>query len=254
MEDNTDRPAYEPDSVPTGDEQPAQKIGSMQRLWMAFTSPAEVFADIKRAPTWVLCLSAMVVLGIVAQLVVLPHVDTEATLRARIADSGREMSDEQLEQMLEIGEKAAYIGPIASFVIVPIMWAIISAVFFILLKLVGSDTDYRSSLSTVLHAYWPPALVNTGLTAVLIQRVGKLPAEEIPKVVKSNLAAFLPADAPGWLQAPAQYLSVFSVWTVILLVIGFATVGGVTRNRALVVALVPWIAFMLVLAGSAALF
>jgi hypothetical protein len=73
-------------------------------------------------------------------------------------------------------------------------------------------------------------------------------------VVKSNLAAFLPADAPGWLQAPAQYLSVFSVWTVILLVIGFATVGGVTRNRALVVALVPWIAFMLVLAGSAALF
>ena len=253
MDENTERPGYEPEAPPERPGAKAHRYGPLQRLWMAFTSPGEVFADIRVKPAWLLCLVAMVVLGIGVQLVVAPHIDTEATLRARLGDRADDLSDQQIEDIVERGERFAGFAPIIGAVVSPVALALMAAVFFLMLKIVGSDADYPQVFSSALHSYWPPAVVQSALTAILIQRFDTLPQQELPTVVKSHLGALLSPDAPAWLASAANTISVFNIWTVALLVIGFTIVGRVSRGRAAVAALVPWVVWLAAKAGLGAL-
>jgi hypothetical protein len=254
MEDATDRPSYEPELAEPPTPSTKQKYSAMQRLWMMFTSPGDVFSDIGVKPTWVLIMVIVVLLSVAAQAVIIPHVDTEATLRARFEQRGQELSEAQLESAVEQGEKFARFGPIIGLVIAPIAWVIIAAFFFIMLKLVGSETDYLKTLSTTLHGYWPATAVGLVLMAALVQRVDKVPQDELSNVVKASLGAFLSADAPAWLTAAASTISVFNIWIVILLIMGFASVGKISKGKAAVVALVPWIVWIVAKAGLAVVF
>jgi hypothetical protein len=224
----------------------------MQRLWMMFTSPAEVFEDIGIKPTWVLAMVILVIVGVGAQVVIMPHVDSEATLRAKLEERGGDFNEAQIENMVEQGEKFAKFAPIIGLVVAPIAWAIMAAVFFLMLKIVGSEADYSRTLSTTLYGYWPATLVALVLTSVLIQRVGKVPQEELANVVKANLGAFMSPDAPAWLLAVGSTISIFNIWAVVLLIIGFSAVGKISKGKAAVVTLVPWGAWIAVKAAIAA--
>lgn len=254
MEDATDRPSYEPELAESPTPSTKQKFSALQRLWMMFMSPGEVFSDIAVKPTWVLIMVVVVLLGVVAQAIIIPHVDTEATLRARLEARGQELTEAQLENAVEQADKFSKFGPIIGLVIAPIAWVIMAAIFFVMLKLVSSDTDYPRALSTTLHGYWPPTLVQLVLTAVLVQRLGKVPQTELANVVKANLGAFMSPDSPAWLTAAAGTISIFNIWAVILLIIGFATVGKLSRGKATAVVLVPWVAWIVAKAGLAAVF
>jgi hypothetical protein len=249
MESTSDRPAYEPAEPTSLPPEPAPKLSALQRMAKAFLSPAEVFEDILIKPTWVAVLIAMMILTVGAQMIVLPHLDNEATLRARLGDRAEELSEDQIEQALANAEKVARFIPIITAVVVPLMWAILAGIFFLMFKMVGSDTDYPRTLSAALHAYWPPAVVATILMTVLIQRVDKITEQEIPNLVKSHLGVLLPADAPGWLSGVASTFSVFNVWTLVLLVIGFKIVGRLSTGRAAVVVFVPWAVWLVGKAG-----
>jgi len=255
MSDTSSRPSYEPAPV----EAPAspgstQRLSAAQRLWTVFTSPERVFGDIAIKPSWVLCLVLMALLTVAVQFVVLPHIDNEATLRARLGDRAEDVSDEQIESMVEQGEKFTRFAPIFGLVMAPIAFAIMAAIFFILLKIVGSDVDYLRAFSTTLHAYWPASVVASVLTAILVQRVGMIPQQEFTNIVKSHPGAFLSPDAPAWLSAAASTLSVFNIWIVVLLTIGFRVVGKVSTGKAAVAALVPWLVWLVIKAGLATLF
>jgi len=254
MDETTDRPDYEPELAQPPLPSPQPKLSSAQRLWLMFTSPGEVFSDIGVKPTWVLIMAVLVILMVVAQAVIMPHVDTEATLRARLEARGRELSETQMANAVEQAEKFSKFGPVITLVVGPIAWVIMAAVFFLMLKLVSSDADYPRALSTTLHGYWPPTLIQLVLTVILVQRVGKVPQDDLAHVVKANLGAFLSADAPAWLSAAAGTLSIFNIWAVVLLIIGFAAVGKLSRGKAATVVLVPWIVWLVAKAGLTAVF
>lgn len=240
MEENGDRPSYEPEASIPDTPEPTRKLGAIQRLVKAFYAPSEVFEDIRVKPTWLIVLIAMTVLTVGAQMVVLPHMDNEATIRARLADRGGEVSDEQIERMVESGEKITRFVPFITAVVVPIMWVILAGIFLLMFKLVGSETDFLRTFSATLHSYWPPSAVATILVVALIQRVDKITEQEIPNLVKSHLGVLLPADAPTWLSSVASTFSIFNVWTLALLVIGFRIIGRLSTARAAIAVLVPW--------------
>jgi len=253
MDETSDRPTYEPEASTPDQPEPTPKLGAIERLFKAFYAPGEVFEDIRIKPTWLVVLIAMTVLTVGAQMVVLPHMDNEATIRARMADRADELSDEQIERMVEAGEKITRFVPIITAVVVPIMWVILAGIFLLMLKLVGSETDFPRTFSATLHSYWPPSAVATILVVALIQRVDKITEQEIPNLVKSHLGVLLPADAPNWLSAMASTFSVFNVWTLALLIIGFKTIGRLPTARAATAVLVPWAVWLVGKAGLGAL-
>lgn len=249
MDETTDRPSYEPAESTTFAPEPTAKLGSFQRLIKMFYSPGEVFDDIRNKPTWLVVLIAMVVLTVGAQAIILPHMDNEATLRARLGDQADEIGDERIEEMIAAGEKITRFIPIITAIVVPIMWAFLAAIFLLMLKMVGSETDFVTTLSATLHAYWPATAVATVLMVALIQRVDKITEQEIPNLVKSHLGVLLPADAPAWLSSMASTFSVFNIWTLALLVIGFKIIGRLSTTRAAIAVLVPWAIWLVGKAG-----
>jgi len=251
MNEATQRPDYEPELTEPPTPAPTARYSAFQRLWMMFTSPGQVFEDIGLKPTWVLIMVILVLLGVAVQAAIAPHVDYEATLRMRLADRADELSDQQIEQMLGPAEKIAKFAPIIGLIVAPLVWAIMAAVFLVMLKIVGSEMDFKTTLSTVLHAYWPATVVALILTGVLVQRVGKVPEQELGNIVKANLGAFLSPETPAWLSSAAGTISIFNIWVVVLLIMGFATVGKLSRGKAAVAALVPWIAMIVIKAGFA---
>jgi hypothetical protein len=251
MEDNADRPSYEPELTDPPATSPTAKYSAVQRLWMMFTSPASVFEDIAVKPSWVLLMVILVLLGAGLQIVIAPHIDYEATVRERLADRADDLTDAQIENMVEPARKFAAFGPIIAIFIAPIVWAIMAAVFLVMLKIVGSEIDFVKTLSTVLHGYWPPTAVALVLTGVLIQRVGKVPQQELANLVKANLGAFMSADAPAWLTAAGGTISIFNIWAAVLLFFGFSTVGKLSRGKAATAALVPWVLWIVVKSGIA---
>ncbi|MEE4273968.1 MAG: Yip1 family protein [Thermoanaerobaculales bacterium] len=249
MDHDTDRPSYEPEAPTSLPPEQVARLSGPQRLVKAFISPGEVFEDITVKPTWVLVLICMLVLTVGAQMVVLPHVDNEATLRARLGDRAEELTDDQIEEMIAGGQKIARFVPLITAVVVPVMWALLAGIFFLMLKMVGSETDYQRTFSATLHSYWPPSAVATVLVIVLIQRVDRITEQDLPNLVKSHLGVLLPADAPGWLNGVASTFSVFNVWTFVLLVIGFKIVGRLSTAKAAVAVLVPWAVWLVGKAG-----
>ncbi len=251
MSETTERPSYEPELTQPPAPAPAAKFSAVQRLWMMFTSPGQVFEDIGIKPTWVLLMVVLVILGVGLQVVITPHVDQEATLRAQLGDRADDMSDQEIEQMLVPAQKIAKFAPIAGLVVAPLVWAIMAAIFLVMLKIVGSEVDFKKTLSTVLHAYWPATAVALVLTGVLVQRVEKMAQQDLANLVKANVGAFLSPETPAWLTSAATTISIFNIWVVVLLIMGFATVGKISRGKAAVAALVPWIAMIVVKAGFA---
>jgi len=243
-----EKPGWEPDhpsddELFTGrvferDDTPA--IGQAARLWRIFTSPTEVFRDIARKPTWILVLLLTTLVAVGAQLATLPHLDMEATIRAGMGQRSPDMDDEQIEKIAERASSFAWVGAAASVVIVPVIMLAMAGIYLLGLRLAGSETDFAHTFSAVLHAYFPASLTKGVLLVALLQRMGKIPGEAMQNIVKSNPGAFLGAEAPHWQVALGSFFDLFNVWTVVLLVLGLATVGGISRKKAGVVTAVLW--------------
>jgi len=255
-----DKPRWEPDApsddselftgrVLGGEEEP--RIGPATRLWKVFVSPGEVFRDIVRKPTWLLALLLTTVIAGGVQLATIPHLDMEATIRAGMANHNSDMDDEQIAKIAEKASKFAWIGAVTTVVIVPVVMLALAGIYLLGLRLAGSETDFAHTFSAVLHAYLPASLAKGALLVALLQRMGKIPAEAMQGIVKSNPGAFLSAEAPHWQLALGSFFDLFNVWTFVLLVLGLSIVGGISRKRAAVTTAVLWFLYLGVKVGLA---
>ena len=242
MEDATDRPSYEPELTEPPAPSTQQKYSAVQRLWMMFTSPNEVFQDIKIKPTWVLCLIAYVFVVTVGSLVVYSYMDHDANIRGGLAMMNIEVPEEQIEEAVQKSEDFWYRKPLLiGLVAWPAILFLSAAVFFLMLKMMGSEANYVESLSTMLHAYWPSKTVYSVLLAALVVAKGTVTEFGLVRVLKSSVAGFLSGDISLPLMTFTSFIDVFRIWGVVLLVIGFGIVAGLSRGKAVAAALVPWI-------------
>ncbi len=240
----SETPGWEPDiaeELTEGPEAPERpRMGALARIVQVFVSPVEVFRDIARKPTWVAILLLTMVVSAGTQFVVMPHLDMETTIRQSLEKRGSEVTEEQLDTMLANADRMAWLGPVSSLVIVPVAMVVLAAIYLLGLKLAGSDIDFLHSFSATLHAYWPASVAKAAILVALVSRVGKVPAQEMERLIRSNLAAFLGPDSPAWQVKLATSFDVFNLWTFALLVVGLAIVGRIPRARAAVVTGLLW--------------
>jgi len=230
------------------------QISWFMRLLEVIWSPTAVFTDIARKPSFVgvLLITALLVAG--SGLLLLSKVtDLGASVRIELEEQGQ-MSEKDIEMAVEWTEKLAWIGPIFSMVVYPIGLAVIGLVFFLGLKLAGGKAGVGATLSATFHAYWPPLLVNSLLASLIVLVKGELEAQQLETLVKSNPAALLPEDASPALVSLLSTLDVFNFWTIALATIGLATVGKIPGARAALVVGIPWVLFLVLKVGWAALF
>ncbi len=254
MTDDTPHPPWEPDAASPDPVQPDTTPGQLQRLLLAFTSPGELFAATDRAPKWVLALIALVVLGVVAQLVAAPHIDWEATVREQMSSRAQQLDDEALDRAVSGYERFGSIAPYIAVVTTPLAMLLVAGLFLAGLKVAGSACDFKRVLAVTVHSYWPAYAVSTVLFVALVSRIDKVSGSALQSLVKSHVGAFLSQDAPRWQFALGSSLDLFNLWIIVLQIIAVATVGKVKRATAAAIVLGPWVVYVVGKTGLTALF
>jgi hypothetical protein len=228
---------------------PEKRSNPFSRMIGVLTSPSETFADIARTPDWLVPAVVLVVVTFIAILVTVPRVDFEGTYRE--AFEAQHMPAQQMEQALKwgmaFGRATMYVSPL--FVLGGL--AVAAAIYFLGIRLMNGAGTYAQAFSVVLYASMPRVLKAIITIPVTLTKHG-IRLQEVESVLRSNPGFLVDMKAQPVLHALLSTLDVFAIWSLVLLVIGFAAMSKLSRAKVAVVVIVVWCLTVLLRVGGAA--
>lgn len=229
---------------------------SFGRIVSVLTSPTKTFEAIRERPTWVVALLVVLVTVAIPWLLMADRIDMDAqrTLMAEQLEN-RGIRGAEAEQQLEMMERFSsgplrYLNAAVIPVIVAFVLLLTTLFYWGSARFVGgSEVGFGGVWSTVLHATVPAAVLKSVLSIpVILSRDSFDPraVQEAAGFLPSNLAFLAPEEASVWLTVILQRLDLFSIWTLILLVIGLAIVARISKGLAAGLVVTAWIVGTLV--------
>jgi hypothetical protein len=246
-------------AVPAAPDSPPQPaLSAMGRIFGVFFSPKSTFEDIARKPSWLLPIILLTILSIGVSVAINQRVDWREFMAQQIEKSpaAGSLSAEQKEARIEGGAKITPIftycigafGPIVFTLLVGlVMWGAYSLV-------AGISTNFTTAMGITAHAFLT-GLISSPLFILILYL--KAPGTvDMENPVATNLGAILPEDAAKWLLALCKSLDVFTIWTLILLAIGFAAVSPkkLKGGKSYTIAFGVWAVMVLCRVGFAFIF
>ncbi|MFQ5525410.1 MAG: YIP1 family protein [Thermoanaerobaculia bacterium] len=228
---------------------------SFGRLVGVLVSPAQTFQSISQKPSWVVAMVVLIVVGVGVTMMMSGKMDWAEITRDSMEQRGQEVSEDQIEQIIDFQEKFGPIMMIGGGAVgAPVVYLLLALVFMVLFKMLGGELDFVRSLSVVVHGMIPRAVLALLSLPVILGR-DELGFEELQdgSVILSNLGAFAPEEAGPALVALLSSVDLFSIWVVILLAIGYSMVARVSRGAAVGGVIGLWAVYILGKVGLAAL-
>ena len=234
---------------------PEKKKNVFERFAGALFAPAETFADIARKPDILAPLLVLIIVGYVSTALIMPRVDFDALFDQQAQEMRKRdphVSEQQLEQIARISRASMtvlrWIGPVVSVVI----YVVIAAVLLLAVRLFGGEGNFKQAMSASLYAWTPLLLFSIIMTIVILAR-GTFDPMAAATIVKSNPAFLVDMKEQPVLFALLSALDVFTIWTVVLLIFGFAALSRLSRGMVAAIVLPLWIVFVLLRVGIAAI-
>jgi hypothetical protein len=178
-----------------------------------------------------------------------------ATKRLEESPRAANLTPEQKEQQVAIGAK---ISPGVAWgigICWPILQAlVVGAVLLLAYNLVGgAGTRFSASMGIVSHAYFP--WIFYSLLFILILLLKAPGTVDLDNPIATNVGSFLPESTPKALMSLGKSLDIFSIWTMILISIGFTAVNPKKlAGKALGIVLSVWGIFVVCKMGIAWIF
>lgn len=243
-----------PDAVAVPEAQPLSEVA---RVVDTFVAPSKTFTDIIRNRSWwlpfiLMCIfvfgSAWAIDRTVGYVAVAQH-QTEKNARA----------SEQLQQLPPDQRAATYqragnitrIITYASPVLILLFVAIEALVLWGSFNFgLGAKTTFSEMFAVIMYAGLPRLFIAL-LNIILLFAGVNTENFDAQNPVGTNLGYFL-TDAPNWLKTFGSFFDIFSIWSIILMIIGTAIVARKTKGQAAMVILGWWAVCILVFTGIAA--
>jgi len=227
-----------------------------QRFIGVIISPVETFQDIARKPDVLLPIIIFILISYVTTFFTMPKVDWEAVssqqieaMKAQRPDMSQQDADRAARMMSGFGKVMGWIGPIFGV----IWWFILAGVLFLAFKLFGGQQTFMQTLSTVLYSWVPMVLYGIIVSIVIIARPGLFDPTHIATIVKSNPAFLVDMKEHMVLYSFLSAIDIFTIWTIVLLIIGFAIISKTSRAKAATIIISLWALMILIKAAFAAL-
>ncbi len=231
-----------------------------QRVLYTFSAPSKTFEDIKRGnKSWWLPL----IIGALAGYILFAAVAQKITI-AQVVDNQIRMDPKAQERMANaspeqkaLGEKISVgitqgvfiggplVGMLGAAVIALGLWGTINFIF-------GGKSKYGQIFAVSYYAWLPMSL--KALLGTIVIYAGMAPESfNIKNFAPTNLGAFLdPVETNKALYSLATSLDVVTIWTLVLMGIGVATVAGVKKSSGYMAVFGWWALFVLIGVGWAA--
>jgi Yip1 domain len=145
-----------------------------------------------------------------------------------------------------------FLGPVV--IVQPIFMAAAAFVFYLVFRVLGSAQSYRQSFAVVVHAFLPLAVAALLSVPVLLGR-DSISTEELMGggILASNLGFLAADDSPPWMGALLQGFDFFTLWIVVLLVIGYRQSSRAANPTVAIAVLSLWGLWILIRVGMASL-
>jgi hypothetical protein len=229
-----------------------------ERVIDTFIAPSKTFTDILRNQSWWLPFLIMVVVGYAFIFTVEKKVGWEQVLENSLktnASQAEQISNAPADQQATIrarmlaGYKYVSYGFLA-FVL--LYWVIASAVMLGTLNFgFGGRATFGQMFAVFVYAGLPGVIKS--LLSIIVMFAG-LDAESfnLQNPVGTNLGYYLSPESPKWLISLGTSIDVFTLWTIVVLIIGCAIVAKVKRSSAAIAVIGWWLLFTIVSVGFAA--
>jgi hypothetical protein len=245
IDDNTTPPP----SVPPPPDVPAAgpEPGFFDRVIGVLMSPGETFQWIARKPDWVAPLATFFVIWLVSGILASTHIDYQGVAREAMEANPRaaQMSQDQIDTAVRINAAVfkvlAYIGPLLFTVVL----LIAAAALLFSFRLFGSEINFKQAFAVTIYA-WLPRVIKGIIAVIVTMTRSTMSFIDIQNPVMSNLGFLADPKSNPVLYAMASSIDIFSIWTVVLLIIGFAVAAKVSKGKSAGIVIGWWVVINLV--------
>jgi hypothetical protein len=227
------------------------------RLIGIFWDPKPVFEDLAARPRWwpPIALATLVALAFLAAF---SHwigweqfLEQELRTNPRLEQLPAEQQRAIIAQQTRIVGVLSYAGAAAGTVVVCLL---VAAVFlYVFRSFAGADLSFRQSFAVTAYALLPNALASA-LAIVVVTQAN--PADfDLRNPLMLNAAWLVRSEnAPAWLRTLAASFDLFSIWTMLLLALGYSVAARKIRySKSLALVVVVWLVYVAVKTGWSAL-
>lgn len=231
------------------------KPNPFQRIAGVFIAPAKTFVEIVRQPNILVPLLLIIAIGYGSTILLMPKMNWKAITdmqMEQIRKKNPNVSDADLARMEKFTIAFAKVGSWVSPLIAAAIYLIIAGVMLLAFRMMGGEGDYQQALSVTLHAWFP--LVLWGIIAAIVGMArGSVDPTQMQTIVASNPGILVSMkDHPVLFSLLASF-DIFTIWTVVLMIIGFAAMSRFSRAKSAAIVLALWFALIVVKVGFAAL-
>lgn len=231
---------------------PPTRTNSFARIGGALFAPNETFKEIAVKPDIGIPLAILLIAGFISAVIIAQHVDFGTATREALEAQGRQMSAEEMDQAVRIGsafgKAVTYFSPVLSV----IFFVVIAGVLLLAFRMLGGEGNFKQAFSVTLYA-WFPQLIKGILMTIVIMTRKDVPADQLGNLVMSNPGFLLDPKQQAVLHALVSSIDLFTIWTVVLFIIGFSFVSGMSKAKSAAIVVGLWLVAVIVKLGFAAL-
>jgi len=215
---------------------------SFGRLGAVLAAPGRTFEAIDRRPTWVVALVVVILAAIGLGVAVHQRTDYRETMEHALAKSSAELSSSQIDRTVELQERFGALFAVLGGAVGAGFMVIVALIIWVILRLFGSEVDFRRCLSVYLYGSLPVVLMML-LAIPLVLSGGTLSFDQLAtrNFLASNLAFLAPPDAGIAVRSALAGVDFFALWSVVLTAIGYRLVAKVSPAVAWGVVLLVWL-------------
>jgi hypothetical protein len=239
------QPPSQPAAAPT-------QTNSFARIGGALFAPNETFKEIVAKPDFGIPLAVLLIVGFMGAVVIAQHIDFEAATREALEGQNRQMSQEDMDRAARMAgaftKAIMYFAPVFSVV----FYVVIAGVLLLAFRMFGGEGNFKQAFSVTLYA-WYPQLIKGILMALVVLSRKDIPADQLGSIVMSNPGFLVDPKQQAILYAVLTSLDVFTIWTLVLLIIGFSFVSGMSKTKSAAVVISLWFVTFIFKLGFAAI-
>jgi len=226
-------------------------LSEIDRLMDTYIAPEKTFLDIRSNANWWLPFLFSVVISLLFTYSVDRQIGFEKVAEVNVARSASAQQrlsaipDVDREHAMQTIATTTRIITYASPVISLIFSLIIAAILMVSFNFgLGAKVEYKRYLAVWMYASLP-FVIKYILAAISIFAGASAEQFNLQNPVGTNIGWYLSSDIPLWLSTLLTSVDIFTIWVVVLLVLGCATVAKVKRSHAAMVVVGWWLLLVL---------
>jgi hypothetical protein len=216
------------------------KMNVLQLLVSIIDRPAVTMSYVGKKPGWAWLTPALLVLvGLAVFSVVTAPYTSELALRqaqqqmASLPPQQAEQAAAQIENFTSPPVIAAF-SIVGGLITLAVIWLLGAGVLYFLGLVAGGEANFAQSFVILVWSWLPYALRNL-VMAAYVAYSGKLLNPGLSSLVATGDQA---KDTANWLYGLLSQVDLFYLWHLILVVVGLAAVGRLSKTKATIVGLI----------------